>query len=563
MRKIQVGTSDFKEIIENNYLFIDKTLFIRDIVEDGSKVILIPRPRRFGKTLNMSMVKYFFNNEGNQGHLFKGLKIENHKSIMEMQGMYPVIFISFKEVKSINLHGFYYKMKETISREYMKHDYLLRSGALNEYEKSLYKDIIELKAENIVYENSLSNLILYLKRYYEEKVILLIDEYDVPIQEAYLNNYYEEAISFMRNLLGAALKDNNNLYKGILTGILKVTKESIFSGLNNITVYNLLEKRYGDDFGFTEEELDELLNIYNLNKDKNEVKSWYNGYKFGDETIYNPWSVLNFINNKEDGLRPYWANTSGNEIIKELLLEGGANLKGELELLLDGKEITKAINENIVMNEIKDTTENIWSFLLFSGYLKVVERKLENGVSICKVKIPNKEVEFIYREIILKTFKESLKDDEFVYMLQALVTGDVETFEMIFADIVEKSLSYFDVKEDGENFYHAFVLGILVALNKTHKVKSNRESGYGRYDVMVIPKDISKIGIIIEFKKVNKRRKETLEEAVHSGLKQIEDKNYRVEMEELGIKNIVEMAIGFQGKEILIKEGENVNGKKI
>lgn len=343
----------------------------------------------------------------------------------------------------------------------------------------------------------------------------------------------------MRNLLGLALKDNNNLYKGVLTGILKVAKESIFSGLNNISVYNLLSKRYNKFFGFTENEVINLLESYNLKGHKENVRNWYNGYKFGGETIYNPWSVLNYINNVDDGLSPYWAKTSGNDLIKELLLEGGPNLKSELELLISGGTITKSINENIVMSEIKDSTENIWSFLLFSGYLKSVNKELEDGFSICELKIPNEEVKFIYKEIILKSFRKNLKNDELQYMLRALTNGDIETFEMIFADIVEKTFSYFDVANDGENFYHAFVLGMLVYLNRTHIVKSNRESGYGRYDVMITPKDKSKIGIIIEFKKVNKRKKETLEIAIENGIKQIQEKNYKLDMIENGIKNII------------------------
>jgi pyruvoyl-dependent arginine decarboxylase (PvlArgDC) len=552
MKKIQIGISDFKELIQGNYYFVDKSMFIKEFIDDGSKVMLIPRPRRFGKTLNMSMLKYFFSNIKNETNLFKGLEIEKEKEIMTLQGQFPVLFFSFKEAKAKTYEEFIYKVKEILAYEYEKHSYLLESTKLSNYEKEEYKRFMERKAEDIEYETSIKRLMNYLNKHFDKEVIVLIDEYDIPIQDGYLHDYYEKVVGFMRNLLSAALKDNINLYKGILTGILRVSKESIFSGLNNIIVYNLTMREYSSYFGFTENEVVNLLNYFNV-RTLEELKKWYNGYRFGELNIYNPWSILNAVKFSNDILKPYWANTSSNDLIKDILANGSSIVKVELESLINGEKLIKVINDNIVMNEITQNAENLWSFLLFSGYLRAENTEARQDRVYCTLDIPNREVKYIYEEIISKWFRDKVNNDEFSQMLKALTLGDMETFEMIFEEIIDKTFSYFDVSGESEKFYHGFVLGMLVALKDTHEVKSNKESGYGRYDVMIIPKDKKQLGIIIEFKKVNKKR-ETLESAVDKALKQIEDKNYESELLNMGIKNILKIAMAFEGKKVSIKE---------
>jgi pyruvoyl-dependent arginine decarboxylase (PvlArgDC) len=552
MKKIQIGISDFKELIQGNYYFVDKSMFIKEFIDDGSKVMLIPRPRRFGKTLNMSMLKYFFCNIKNETNLFKGLEIEKEKEIMTLQGQFPVLFFSFKEAKAKTYEEFIYKVKEILAYEYEKHSYLLESTKLSNYEKEEYKRFMERKAEAIEYETSIKRLMNYLNKHFDKEVIVLIDEYDIPIQDGYLHDYYEKVVGFMRNLLSAALKDNINLYKGILTGILRVSKESIFSGLNNIIVYNLTMREYSSYFGFTENEVVNLLNYFNV-RTLEELKKWYNGYRFGKLNIYNPWSILNAVKFSNDILKPYWANTSSNDLIKDILANGSSIVKVELESLINGEKLVKVINDNIVMNEITQNAENLWSFLLFSGYLRAENTEAREDRVYCTLDIPNREVKYIYEEIISKWFRDKVNNDEFSQMLKSLTFGDMETFEMIFEEIIDKTFSYFDVSGESEKFYHGFVLGMLVALKDTHEVKSNKESGYGRYDVMIIPKDKKQLGIIIEFKKVNKKR-ETLESAADKALKQIEDKNYESELLNMGIKNILKIAMAFEGKKVMIKE---------
>ncbi|OBR95012.1 putative AAA-ATPase [Clostridium ragsdalei P11] len=560
MKRISLGYSDFKRTVEDNYYFVDKTLFIKEVVEDGSAVILLPRPRRFGKSMNMSMLKCFFEKtEESNGELFKDLKIYSDKEIMKKQGQYPVIFITFKDEKYSKWEFCETGLRKIIKDEFAKHRYILKSDILDPFEKEEFIKILEEKADYVTYLRGLKILSNYLYRFYKQKVVILIDEYDVPIQSGYLNGYYDEIIEFMRNFLSAGLKDNENLEKGILTGILtgilRVAKESIFSGLNNINVCTILSSEYSEYFGFTEEEVEETLKYYGIEANMEELTNWYNGYIFGDRVIYNPWSVLNYVKRWKDGFKPYWTNTSSNDLVKTLVTKGGADLKGDLEELIKGRSIEKRINEDIVMGEIDKNTENVWSFLLFSGYLKVVKKRIDMGEMYCNLSIPNMEVNYLYRQIILGWFKESINNDKFNIMLKSLVTGDIKTFGKILKDFVKNSMSYFDAAgSESEKVYHAFVLGMLLGLGDNYEVKSNRESGYGRYDVMVIPKDISKIGIVIEFKKVDEDDEEDLEKAADSALKQIRDKDYKSELIEKDIKNIIELGIAFEGKKVLVKE---------
>lgn len=557
LKKIPIGISDFKEIIKDNYYYIDKSLFIKDIIEDGSKVILIPRPRRFGKTLNMSLLKYFFDiTENDNGNLFRGLKIEEHKGIMENQGKYPVIFLTFKDVHEDSFNFCLEKIMNVVSLEYGRFRFLLESDVLGEDEKNYYRKILFKQGSQIDYELSLYNLTRFLRNFYGNKVIILIDEYDVPIQEGYFQDYYDKITKFMRNFLSAGLKDNQHLQKAVLTGILRVAKESIFSGLNNLEVCSLLNNQYSEYFGFLEWEVKEICKYYEVSHAIDDIKKWYDGYVFGNNVIYNPWSILNYVKNHDSGFKPYWVNTAENSLIKMLLAKGNEELKKELESLIRGEELIKPINENIVMSEVDNNTSNVWSFLLFSGYLKAEYQELKEGITYCSLKLPNMEVKVLYNQLVLSWFQDNAGGHKYTLMLNSLISGDLETFEDILSEFVIKTASYFDIDKESEKFYHAFVLGILISLSDKYEIKSNRESGFGRYDIMMIPKDKSCKGIIIEFKKVNERRKETLESAVELALKQIKDKKYGQELIKMGVDNISEIAIAFQGKEVLVKASD-------
>ncbi len=568
MRKnIQIGASDFKELIEGNNFFVDKSLLIKEFIENGAKIILTPRPRRFGKTLNLSMLRYFFDirTKDDTKDLFKNLKIENEKEIMELQGQYPVIFITFKNQKHISFEDFQDGIKVLLSNLYKEHEYLLYSNKLSEFDKNDFKEIISRKASIGVLYEGISNLMGYMNKHYGKKVMLFIDEYDVPIQEGYLRGYYDNMIVSIRNLLTSALKDNPYVEKSLITGILRVAKESIFSGLNNLEVNTILRYSFNDKFGFTENEVFDLANYYEAVEKIESIKKWYNGYVFAGEVVYNPWSVLNYLKNIKEGFMPYWINSSNNDLIKKLLIKGDKNMKLELEDLIEGKSINKVIDDSIVMSEVEDSNDNIWSFLLLSGYLKAVKTENIRGRLNCELKIPNEEVHIFYENLIKKWFNETMTNEKYELMLNMLINGEIEIFSGIFKQFVINNLSYFDVSgTEPERVYHAFVLGMLISLSDKYEVKSNKESGYGRYDVMLIPKDISKIGIVIEFKKIDDFLKTTIEDGSKAALKQIEDMKYSQELESRGVKNIIKLAIVFKGKEIEITQApENGNPRLI
>lgn len=553
MEKIfPIGVSDFQEIITGNYYYTDKSLFIKDVIEDGAKVILLPRPRRFGKTLNISMLKYFYGSKDSVS-LFQKLKIKEYKHIMDKQGKYPVIYLTFKDEKHSTWENCKKGFTMLFSNLYLQYDYLLNSDVLSDIEKKNFNSILYEEAELVEVAKSLLNLSSYLYKYHNQKVVILIDEYDVPIQEGYTKGYYNQIIEFMRNLLSGGLKDNIYLEKAVLTGILQVTKESIFSGLNNLSVYTLLNSRYSNYFGFLEEEVDDMLNYYDIKSQKSEIKKWYNGYVFGNDVIYNPWSVLNYATEFNEGFRAYWVNSSGNDLIKSILAKANDTTKKEFEDLIQGKSIHKQIHEDIVMNEIDKDSENIWSFLLFSGYLKAVNQELKEGIVYCDLQIPNFEVLTLYKKIIVSWFKDNIGNEKFLFMLKSLISGDMETFELLLGECITKSVNYFDIGNESEKFYHAFVLGMLISLNEDYEISSNRESGYGRYDIILKPKKNTLPGIIIEFKKVNTVRKETLEVAVKKALEQIEQKKYKQQLLRLDVKDIMEVGIAFEGKEVLVK----------
>lgn len=559
MRKIPIGISDFKTLIDEDYLFIDKSELIKEFWESNGQTILVPRPRRFGKTLNMSMLKYFFgNSNGECKYIFEGLNIEKHKDIMELQGKYPIIYLSLKDEKHSTFEYLKEGLSNLFSELFIEHDYCLNNNKLHNIDIEYYNAVINKQATVIELGNALKKLSEYIYTYFDEKVIILIDEYDVPIQAAYINHYYNEAIEFMRNLLSGAFKDNVSLKKAMITGILRVARESVFSGLNNLKVESILSYEFSDKFGFTDSEIEKLVFDYNMKEQLNNLKDWYNGYYFGETTIYNPWSILNYLSSPKAGLKPYWVNSSSNDLVNFLLGKGSEEVKKDLEVLISGYSINKIIDENIVMGDIEKSSDNLWSFLLFTGYLRAKEAYRKEEYIYYNLSIPNREVKSLYKSIIENWFKDTITKQNYDIMINSLVAGDIKIFGKLLRQFVLKSISYFDVGGyEGEKVYHAFVLGMLISLNDTHEVLSNRESGYGRYDVMLIPKDISKLGIVIEFKKLDPDDEETLEETSEEALKQISDKKYSTTLESRGINNIKEIAIVFKGKEVYIKENKS------
>ncbi|MBN1684421.1 MAG: AAA family ATPase [Gammaproteobacteria bacterium] len=559
MNRYPIGISDFKEIIDNGYCFVDKTLLIQELLQDPAKILLFTRPRRFGKTLNLSMLEYFFTQQQADENrtLFNGTLIEkarlsNGMACMDFQGKYPVIFLSLKDVKASHYQDAYEAIAIQISQLYKKHRYLLEQPELlYPDEKDVYQKIIEGKANPPQLQTSLRNLTEYLGKQYGEKVLILIDEYDTPLHASYEYGYYDEMVNLIRTLLSAVLKDNVYLYKGILTGILRVAKESIFSDLNNVDVYSILQAKYGQYFGFTESEVQQCLKEADLEDQSQAIRDWYNGYLFGDEVIYNPWSILNCLN-KKGLLQPYWVNTGGLTIIRNLLARSGEEIKGSFEALIQGQTITCDVSEHITFGDIMKNAEFIWSFLLLSGYLKIAQRELVRGRYRCQLAIPNHEIGYLYENIFLN-WLGGINLDIYRTFLDNLTTGNITDFESQLQKILSESYSYFDLSgQEPEKFYHAIVLSLLVGLRDTYQVKSNRESGYGRYDVMLIPYDKTKLGLIIEFKTAKSAAE--LESAADVAMQQIADKNYVAELTEAGIKNILQLGMAFYGKKVLIKQ---------
>jgi hypothetical protein len=553
-QKIGIGTSDFEEFREGNFYFIDKSLFIKEVIEDHFKIILLPRPRRFGKTLNLSMLYYFFEKTDTPNYdIFKGLLIEKEEAFKKHLGKYPVIFLTFKDAKEKNFKQAFINIKNLISKEYSRHSYILESNMLNEIKKKEFVAIAEKKAQLGDYTYALINLSEYLFKYHNQKAVILIDEYDTPIHAAYENGYYDDMVNFFRNFLGAGLKDNKYLFKGVLTGILRIARESIFSGLNNIGVYSSLRSEYSDYFGFLEQEVKAVLRDFDVIEKFNDVKKWYDGYFAADKTIYNPWSIVSFVASQDKEFRPYWVNTGSIGILKELIRKSPQGVKDELYDLLKDIPIEKILNENIVFDELTTDDTALFSFLYFAGYLKAFDCcKKEDDNDYCKFLIPNSEVKIIFTDLIKGLLREKFENQKLNIMLKALTDGDIELFEEIFGDFVVETLSYFDTAgKNVEKVYQAFLLGLLVNLSPNYEVNSNKEAGYGRYDISLIPQDISKKAIIMELKTI--RRNETKDIALEKAINQINEKQYEKEALKRGIKDIVKLAVVFENKRVWIR----------
>lgn len=558
---IPIGIDDFKDLRKNNGYFVDKSLLIKEIIDDISKVKLITRPRRFGKTLNLSMLRYFFEKtDEDNGYLFKDLKIwQQGDEYTGHQGRYPAVNLTFKDVKEKKFDDCLESLKIQISDEYKRHDYILESDKIKEIDKKQFTDIINETAGNVRYKNSLKFLTSVLYQYYEKEVIVLLDEYDTPINQGYICGYFDDITDFMRNFLGGGLKGNPNLKTAVVTGIYRVAKESIFSGFNNLEVCSVIHNPYSDKFGFTGKETEEILFYYGMDKEIMEVKDWYNGYIFGEGTIiYNPWSILNYV--RQNKLQPYWVNTSSNDIIRDILARTGEEVKKKLKLLIEGQGIEDVIiNTDMNFRDIRGrnviTEDVVWNILLVSGYLKPENLRLEEGRTRCTLKIPNREIEIMYEDIISDWFRGGeITGERIRELLKNLVEGNMEEFKKDFEYIVRKTFSYFDVGENAaENFYHAFILGIMVNLNGRYRIKSNTESGDGRPDLMIIPEDRTKKGVVIEFKIADSGEDEALKNKARETLILIDAMNYRDEIINSGLNEVIEVAVVFHGKKLYVE----------
>ncbi len=555
--RLPIGYSNFKEIVDGGFNFVDKSLLIKEVIEDV-KAVLITRPRRFGKTLNMSMLHYFFDIRQDAAYLFKNLKIaQEQKLIADHQSQYPVIFLTFKDVKEDTYKAAYQKIVETIQMIYAEFSsVLLHSDKVDDFYKNKIIDILDGKAQQATIENSIFLLSKCLHDHYGKQVCILIDEYDTPVQMGYLNKYYTEIVGLFRNLLGAALKDNPYLFKAVLTGILRVSKESFFSGLNNLIVYSMLSPEYSDYFGFTESEVSELLIKYNLQTKLEEMRRWYNGYQMGDHRIYNPWSIVNCITKK--GICDiYWINTSNNDLIKYLLLKSTDAFKAEFEVLLSGRTVSQLIDEYTAFPELETNESVVWSLFFMAGYLTVASWERTRQGPLCQLRIPNEEIGGLYCNIIEKWLTDGLGFQWYNTFINHLLDGDVAAFEAGLTAILEKTVSMHDFDHAPESFYHGLLIGLTAGLygQKGYQTKSNRESGYGRYDYMILSHLPDKPTILFEFKKVNlpkkksvKEIKNILEKSAKEALAQIDTLGYLMEAKQQGANNILKIGLAFCGK---------------
>ena len=573
MRKISIGKQDYESLITSGCFYVDKTYFIKEWWESQDDVTLITRPRRFGKTLNMSMLECFFSNKYvGRGDLFEGLLIWNDEKYRQLQGTYPVIFISFAEIKANNFKDTKNDMVSVINDVYKQHSYLLEDAILTDAERNLFRQLDDY-SKNTNVNKDISNEIIYrsvkdlaaiLYRKFEKKVIILLDEYDTPMQEAYVNGFWNDMVGFIRSFFNSTLKTNPYLDRAIMTGITRVSKESIFSDLNNLNVITTTNDEYNTSFGFTENEVFAALDEAGLPEKKDDVKLWYDGFTFGKhKDIYNPWSITNYLDKKE--FKTYWADTSSNSLVGKLIQRGSPKIKKAMEKLLNGEYITVGIDEQIVFDQLDNDEDAIWSLLLASGYLKVdsMEICVSTGEQKYELSLTNLEVRVMFQKLIKGWFMTG--DDSSNEFISALIDGDLEAMNYYINEVTLNVFSSFDVagKDESrirpENFYHGFVLGLMAGQRNNYIIKSNRESGFGRYDVMMIPKhSTNEAGkklpaIVLEFK-VKKSNEKTLEEAVQAAHKQIEEKRYDEEILTLGIEKerIRHYGFAFEGKKVLI-----------
>lgn len=548
---LPIGISDYRLAV-TEYYYIDKTMLIKDFIDERPMVSLFTRPRRFGKTLNMDMIRTFFEKTDEDTSVyFKDKKIwACGKKYQEHQGKYPVIFVSFKDIKFNTWEETYNAIRELFSKEASRHIELLTSDKLSDFEKKDFENLLLGSVSTVDLSNAFLNLSHMLHEHHGRAPVIIIDEYDTPIQQGHVKGYYDEVIGFMRNLFSGGLKDNKHLSFGFMTGILRVAKESIFSGLNNLTINSILDNKYSEYFGFTQDEVKTMAEYYGAHEKYDEILAWYDGYKFGDTEIFNPWSVINYFRNGCQA-RAYWQSTGSNDIIGEILGEATEDIYKRLNALLQGESFLTYIDTGVIYPQIKNNPSSVYSFLLVAGYLKVVKSDSAfGGDFMCEVALPNKEITFVYNKEILSKLKTIIPQAAAIAIQEAIYLGDAESFQEQLGKLLIQSVSCYDTA--GENFYHGLVLGLCAMLDNRYIIISNRESGDGRYDISLCPKESKMPGIIIELKAEKDADSDELKELAKVALKQIIDRKYDTEMQTRGIKTIIKYGVAFSGKHVEI-----------
>lgn len=552
---LPVGVENFEDLIQTGYYFVDKTLFIRELIDMKGKVNLFTRPRRFGKTLNMSMLRYFFEmGKADNAELFQGMKImDAGEEYLAHMGKYPVISISLKSMKQLTYDDAFYCLQEELAREFKRHDELL-PRLLYEEDREKYLRFIGRKAETKEYLDSLKFLSECLFQCYGRKAIILIDEYDVPLENAYFSGFYDKMVSVIRALFESALKTNDNLEFAVITGCLRISKELIFTGLNNLKIMSITSRTYAEHFGFTPEEVEQILRDYGLEDNLKIVKQWYDGYRFGESEVYNPWSVINYVDScyhdKKAFAKPYWSNTSSNSIVKNLIEQADISLKQEIERLIEGGTIEKPIHEDITYDDMNSTQDNLWNFLFFTGYLKKISERQEGETIYMEMAIPNSEVRYVYKNAVLRWFEERTEKKELKPLYESLLNGKADELAEILSENLMETISFYDYQE---SYYHGFLAGMLKNIGN-YIVQSNRESGNGRPDILVRYPSVRGKAVIIEIK-VSKTY-QGMEEKCDEALNQIEEQKYEEALRQEGYRDILKYGVAFYRKECMVKLAE-------
>lgn len=549
---LPIGVENYEEIIEKGYYYVDKTLLIKDLIDLRGKVNLFTRPRRFGKTLNMSMLRYFFEKSNDdRSHLFAGKKImAAGAKYTEEQGQYPVISLSLKSMKQADYESAFHCLKEEIAREFKKHPQIIQS--LNsEDDRTKYQLLMNRDAGDEEYLTSLKFLSECLYTFYGRRTVILIDEYDVPLENAYFSGFYDRMVSLIRSLFESVLKTNDTLEFAVVTGCLRISKESIFTGLNNLNVISILDTSYAEHFGFTQDEVDQMLKHYRLEQNQAAVRTWYDGYQFGETEVYNPWSVISYVNScykdKNALLRPYWSNTSSNNIVRTLVERADLSVKQEIEALIEGKTITKPIHEDITYDDMDSTQDNLWNFLFFTGYLKKISVQQDGEDILVEMAIPNSEVRYIYKNTVLRWFEERTKDKKFSLLYESILNGDREKMAGILSENLMETISFYDYQE---SYYHGFLAGMLKNIGN-YIVLSNRESGNGRPDILLKYPSVRGKAVILEIKVAHTYQE--LESKCDEALRQIEEQKYEEALRQEGYSDILKYGIAFYRKECMVK----------
>lgn len=561
-KPLPIGIDNFEKLITRGYYFVDKTLLIKDLLDNKADVNLFTRPRRFGKTLNMSMLQYYFEDRRDEltgdkidnSYLFEGLNIKGKsEKYTQYIGQYPVINLSLKSGKQPNYKMAYDSLIDEIMKEYRRHNFILNSDKLLESEKKIFLNISNGEAKEIEYAKSLQFLSICLEKYFGRKTIILIDEYDVPLENAFFQGFYDEMISFMRSLFESALKTNPSLEFSVITGCLRISRESIFTGLNNLKIISILDDRYAEHFGFTDDEVIKICEDYNMQQKYETIKQWFNGYIFGETNVYNPWSVMQYVDDLKANInklpKSYWANTSSNSIVKRLIERADDITKGEIEALIEGKTIEKPVHEDITYDDVYDNLDNLWNFMFFTGYFKKISERMDENTqeNFVELAIPNLEVKYIFRTKILKWFNEKIKSEDLSLLYTSIIKGEVDVFQKEVNRLLKKTISFNDAYE---NFYHGFMIGLLSHMDG-YIVKSNRETGDGRCDIYIKPLSIFDKAVIIEMKVCDKPKE--LFTKSQDALQQIEDKKYAYELNESGYEDIIKYGMAFYRKDCLVK----------